>query len=104
MRPFCVATIGVILGIIIGLYLKSIAFFIFTILILLSVALKVKNKLSSYIIIIGTCFIVFCIYTLMMENNYAKITQKYDKQSITIQGIIVSNGNEKKYKIYKIFL
>ncbi len=27
MRPFCVATIGVILGIIIGLYLKSIAFF-----------------------------------------------------------------------------
>lgn len=98
MRPFCVATIGAILGIIIGLYLKSIAFFIFTILILLSVALKVKNKLSSYIIIIGTCFIVFCIYTLMMENNYAKITQKYDKQSITIQGIIVSNGNEKKYK------
>ena len=98
MRPFCVATIGVILGIIIGLYLKCIAFFICIMIIIISIVLKLKNKINYYVIIICTCFIVFYIYTLMLENNYTKITQKYDKQSITIQGIIVSNGNEKKYK------
>lgn len=98
MRPFCVATIGVILGIIIGLYLKSIAFFICIMIIIISIILKLKNKLNSCVIIIGICFIVFCIYTLMLENNYTKITKKYDKQSITIQGIVVTNGNEKKYK------
>lgn len=65
MRPFCVATIGVILGIIIGLYLKSIAFFICIMIIIINIILKLKNKLNSCVIIIGICFIVFCIYTLM---------------------------------------
>lgn len=98
MRPFCIATIGAILGIIIGLYLKSIALFLCIVIILISIILKLKNKLRLYITISSICFIIFCIYTLMMENNYEKITQKYDKQSITIQGIIISNGKEKKYK------
>lgn len=98
MRPFCIATIGAILGTIIGLYLKSIALFICIILIIIVIVFKLKNKLNSYVIISSTCLIIFCSYILMLENNYNKIVQKYDKQSITIQGIVVSNGNEKKYK------
>ena len=98
MRPFCVATIGGILGIIIGLYLRSIAFFICIMIIIICIVLKLKNRLNFYVVITSICFIAFCIYTLILENNYTKITQKYDNQSITIQGIIVSNGNDKKYK------
>ena len=98
MRPFCVATIGIVLGIIIGLYLKSMAFFIFVILVLVSLVLKLKNKLNFYLAISIICFIFFCSYMLILENNYKKITEKYDKQSITIQGVILSNGYEKKYK------
>ncbi len=98
MRPFCVAAIGTILGIIIGLYLNSIALFVCAICILIIIILKLKNKLKYYLIIFTVCFIVFDIYVLMLEKRYARVTESYNNQQIIIQGIIVSNGNEKRYK------
>ena len=98
MKPFCIASIAAIIGIVVGLYLKSIAFFLCIGLVIISVILKLKNKLKPYIIIGFSCIMIFCIYILILEDNYTKITNQYDEKPITVQGIIVSNGNEKKYK------
>ncbi len=95
MRPFCIAIIGTILGILTGLYLKSIALLLC---ILMLIILIVKKKLKDYIIIACICFIVFSIYVMSLENKYERIVHKYDKQQIILQGIVISNGKEEKYK------
>ena len=47
--------------------------------------------------------IIFSVYVCYLENNYLEIKKTYNKQQIRIQGIIISNGNQKKYKTqYKI--
>lgn len=105
MSPFCIATIGAILGIIIGLYLlKSIAFliiiFIFLLLILSYLFAKQYTKIICIFVI---CFSLFYSYTTFLEKNYEMINQTYDKQEVNIKAIIVSDGEEKEYKdVYQI--
>ena len=80
MRPGCIAAIGAILGIIIGLYLKSIAFFICIMIIIINIILKLKNKLNSCVIIIDICFSFnffnnsfFCIFKLFISFSKIEI-------------------------------
>lgn len=98
MRPFYIVSISAILGIITGLYLKSIALLLCVLMILVCIFLKLKKMLDKYVIIGCICFTLFCFYTLLLERNYKQVWKKYDKQTITIQGVVVSNGNQKKYK------
>lgn len=109
MRPFCIATIGSVLGIIMGLYLNSIAFFILISAILITFTFfyflfNIKNK--TCIKIIGT-FLLFClfffIYTNLMESNINKINKKYDNKEVIITAIVTSDKISKDYKdIYTI--
>ena len=98
MRPFYIVSISAILGIITGLYLKSMALLLCVLMILVCIFLKLKKMLDKYVIIGCICFTLFCFYTLLLERNYKQVWKKYDKQTITIQGVVVSNGNQKKYK------
>lgn len=97
MRPFCIATIGTILGIIIGLYLKSIAFFLLIILLCISLIFIFK-KHKKYIIIFFISFILFYAYITFLENNYNQITKEYNNQELQIHAIIISSPQEKEYK------
>ncbi len=101
MKVFLIASIGTILGIIMGLYLKSITLFIlfFIICILLCIITKKYKYIFSFFIF----FILFYTYTVIVENNYKNIYETYENKEIKIQGIIVSNPEEKEYKnVYKI--
>ncbi len=109
MRPFCIATISAILGIIMGLYLKSIAFFVIlfiTFLIVIFVLYKNIYSIHKYIkvsIIFIICFSIFYLYTFLLEQNYQKIDTTYDNQEIQIRAIVVSGKTEKEYKdVYEI--
>lgn len=98
MRPGCIAAIGAILGIIIGLYLKSIA-----LLLCVGFIIIIYIKHNKNIRILMFFIIIFSVYVCYLENNYLEIKKTYNKQQIRIQGIIISNGNQKKYKTqYKI--
>lgn len=108
MRPFCIATIGAILGIIMGLYLQSITFFVLIVTIffnlIFSIALKtyIKTILKVSLILI-TFFLLFYCYTTLLERESAKINQTYDGQEVEITAIITSDKNEEEYKdVYEI--
>lgn len=105
MRPFCIATIGGILGIIVGLYFKSIALFVvvFILLVLfithfLIKPFRGKKKTITILVIFLISFILFESTTVLQENNFAKINRKYHQQEIEIQAIVVSDKVEKEYK------
>lgn len=113
MRPFCIATIGVILGIIMGLYLKSIALFVVLLLILISCIVvlhfiqrqsnRKEGKYIKTISIFAICFFSFWIYVSCLENSYDQINQRYDKQEVEIKAIVISNKVKKEYKaMYQI--
>lgn len=110
MRPFCIATIGGILGIIVGLYFKSIALFIVVVILLvlfithfLIKSFIGKKKAIAILIIFLISFILFESYTILEEDNFEKINRKYHQQEIEIQAIVVSDKLEKEYKdIYHI--
>ncbi|MGN1270149.1 MAG: DNA internalization-related competence protein ComEC/Rec2 [Clostridia bacterium] len=95
MRPFCIAALGTILGIIMGLYFKSIAFFVVIIIIIFIVIFK---KYVKQLIIFLICFLLFCAYICILENKYTNICKTYNNKQIKIHGIIVSNTQEKEYK------
>lgn len=110
MRPFCIATIGGILGIIVGLYFKSIALFVmaFILLFLFITHFLIKpfigkKKAITILIIFLISFILFESTTVLQENNFEKINRRYYQQEIEIQAIVVSDKVEKEYKdVYHI--
>jgi len=109
MRPFCIATIGGILGIIVGLYFKSIALFVILILPILFILLffihpfKEKRKAIKIFAIFLISFILFESYTTLQENNFAQINKKYAQEEIEIQAKVIADKTEKEYKdVYHI--
>ena len=101
MRPFCIATIGGILGIIVGLYFKSIALlvilFILTTLVILLLKNISKEKIRMIIIfLIG--FVLLESLTIWQENNFEQINEKYAQKEIEIQAIVINDKIEKEYK------
>ena len=101
MRPFCIATIGGILGIIVGLYFKSIALlvilFILTTLVILLLKNISKEKIRMIIIfLIG--FVLLESLTIWQENNFEQINKKYAQKEIEIQAIVINDKIEKEYK------
>ena len=82
-----------------GLYLKSIALFVFIICIFLCIITKKYKYIFSFLIF----FILFYTYTIITENNYKNIYETYGNKEVKIQGIIISNPEEKEYKsVYEI--
>lgn len=105
MRSFCIATIGTILGIIMGLYSNSIVSFIFIFIIIILYIMKINfmQKYKKIIFIFVICFLSFNIYTFLLEQNYKKINKIYNNQEVEIQAIVISDKIEKEYKdVYKI--
>lgn len=100
MQPFCIAAIGAILGIVTGLYLNSIAFLLgLIILLILFLKLKSNNKFKKIIILFSIFYIIFFGYTINIEKKYNRIINEYKQQEVIIQGIVVSNVKEKRYKV-----
>lgn len=95
MKPFCIATITAVLGIIMGLYLKSIALFVLFSLLIIILFLKTKK---SYYLIFLACFIAFYSYITILENQYEKVWQSFGNQEVKIQAIVISNPEQKEYK------
>lgn len=102
MKPFCIATIASVLGIITGLYLKSIVLFVLILVPIIVCYIYFKNY-RKYIMVFLICFILFFTYILVKEKKYVEVIEKFENQEIEIQGIIVSNVQEKEYKnVYEI--
>lgn len=118
-RPICIAAISSIIGIIMGLYLQSIAsflfaIFLFTIGICFFVFQKVKNypKRNQQIIqtkiiqtILLSCIfsLSFFSYCLFLENHYQTIYQNYDSKECHFVAIVLATQKEKEYQtIYEI--
>ena len=102
MRPFCIATIGGILGIIVGLYFKGIAlfvmFFILFIIFMISLFTKLIKKKRKVFAIFFISFILFYSHIYLKENNYANINQKYAQKEVEVQAIVIKDRIEKEYK------
>lgn len=102
MKLVCIATIGTILGIIMGLYLKSIVLFIL-INIFFIILCAIIKKYFKYIFTFCICLILFYTYTTILENRYCNIIKTYDKQDLQIRGIIISSPQDNEYKkTYKL--
>ena len=101
MRPFCIASIGSILGIILGLYFSNIAFFLcLGIGILIFMFYPKSFKILCYFYI---CLIIFYSYTHILESSYKKTIEQYDQKELTIKAIVVSDAQNKDYKdVYQI--
>lgn len=101
MRPFCIASIGSILGIILGLYFSNIALFLCILFGILVFIIYPKSfKILCYFYI---CFIFFYSYTHIMESNYEKAIEEYGEKEVTIKAIVVSDAQDKEYKdVYQI--
>lgn len=101
MRPFCIASIGSILGIILELYFSNIAFFLcilFGILILIIYPKSFKILCYFYI-----CLTFFYSYTHILESSYKKNIEQYAQKEVIVKAIVVSNAQDKEYKdVYQI--
>ena len=100
-RPILIATIGYIIGILWGLYLKSIVpFIIFSILILIIF----KNKIRKYkqiILLILISSIISNTQINILNNKYNNLYKNINE--VKVIGTIVSEPQEKEYKtVYKI--
>ncbi len=110
MRPFCIATMGTILGIIMGLYLKSIALFVLLLIILvlfiISLNIITHNAFTQYkkiIFIFLICLILFYAYTYFLEKGYTEVNKTYDNKKVEIEAIVISDKVQKEYKdVYQI--
>ena len=104
MRPFCIATIGGILGIMVGLYFKGIALFVmFFILFMILLFTKLIKKKGKVLAIFLISFILFYSHIYLQENNYANINQKYARKEVEVQAIVIKDRIEKEYKdVYHI--
>lgn len=94
-RPLCIATICYIIGIIMGLYLSSFGIVFLLCFLLLIIAFKINKKICIYIliIIIGFSYIKFIDYSY--EKDYGLVNSK---ENYIIEGIVVSDKRDKKYK------
>lgn len=111
-RPICIATISSIIGIIMGLYLKGIAPFIYFILGISSLFLLLlfytkkfqKNKAILYTAGVFLLFLfLFFLYICHLENTYQKIYHAYYSQELEIEGYVIESPEEKEYQyVYKI--
>lgn len=97
MKSFCIASVGAIIAIIMGLYCKSIVLF-FMLCFLFLLLFFITKKKHTHVILFIFCFIAFYSYTCLLENEYEQISSSYDNQEIKMQAVIVSNGEEKEYK------
>ncbi len=103
----CVASIGTILGIIMGLYLKSIAFFVFLIsfifLLLIFTCKKVFIKKNiTLCLIFLVCILIFYLYVGFLESKYNRIYQ-YDNDELKLEAIVVTDAEKQEYKdVYTI--
>ena len=115
-RPILIITLGILTGIIVGLYL-NIAPFVFCVLIFGTIIFKIVNFRSktNYMRILKVFiknniillfFISACvssIYLINCRNNYEKIYREFN--SNTIVATVISNKDETEYKYsYKIRL
>ncbi len=108
-----------------GLYLKSVALFVFAfIIVMLTIkailsymhtTAQTKNKFilhsttgfcnfshtikkCKYILIFLIFFTLFYTYTVVSENNYQKIYETYANKEVLVQAIVMSKPEEKEYK------
>lgn len=105
MRPFCIVAIGTILGIIIGLYLQSIAFFllIFILFLIILINILTKKIFAKIIYIFFVCLFFFYAYICFLEKKYNDVNYNYDNKEIEFQAIVISDKTEKEYKdVYEI--
>lgn len=101
-----IATIGFIIGIILGLYCKSIAllFFILTISLIILIILKKEKILDKkkifFSIILIISIIISNLYVSILEENYNTTYKNLSKikEDTSVTGIIVSKIQEKEYK------
>lgn len=103
MKLFCVASIGTILGTIMGLYLKSIALFILLYICMIFLfCLFMKRKIVPFLPLF-ICIIIFYTYVTLLENQYKQMWSRYGGEEVKIEAIVISNPKEKEYKnIYEI--
>ncbi len=118
-RPILVVTIGYIIGIILGLYLKSLALFcvflsvlIFIFFIIKSSFISVRRYLRYIKLILNFKVIILILISSTIGYKYTtKINYKYEEtynvmqkqESLETEGVVISNKKESKYKnIYKI--
>lgn len=105
MRPFCIATTGAILGIIMGLYLNSIAFFVslFILFLMFILSLFLFPQYIKIIAILSICIVSFYSYVSILENNHKKVSQNYNKKELQVKAVVVSDKVAKEYKdVYEI--
>jgi len=97
MKPFCIATIGSFIGIIMGLYLKSIALFVLIFILMISILFNKK------LIIVFIFAVLFFGYICIIEKNYDNVIEKYENKDVMVIAEVISNGEIKEYKTtYKI--
>ena len=113
IRPILTATIGYLIGIIMGLYLKNIVLFyvliavITLILYILKLKIKFLRRYLRYIKLVVNFKVIILIlitsligykYTSNLNNKYEETYDKMEKQNtIEAEGIITSNVKEKDY-------
>ena len=130
MKPLIYATIGAILGIISGVYFKSISLFFFILIVLLMILLvglifylsnkslnnfiknkfknkmknKIKNKFKKKNLIFFIIFyMLFFSYTIYIENRIDYISKILKDREVNIQASVVEKIKEEKFKVkYKI--
>ena len=84
-----------------GLYLKSIAFFVIVLIAL--ILCFIFKKHFKYIIVFLLFFTLFYSYIAITENAYEKRYEEYGKSNVLIRGIVVSSPDKKEYKnVYEI--
>ena len=104
-RPVLIATLGLIIGIIGGLYVMIVPFIFMVFIIMISIKKNlIQNKLArrikrwitrSGMLVFSTFFIIGAVYTKYLELDYEKIQTNLD--NVKIKGTIISNKEEKSY-------
>ncbi len=84
-----------------GLYVKSIAFFVIALIAL--ILCFIFKKYIKYIIVFLLFFTLFYSHTAITENAYKKRYEEYGESNVLIRGIVVSSPDKKEYKnVYEI--
>lgn len=102
MRTFAIASIASILGIIVGLYFYHIAFLSCVFLTFLILAI-ILPKYRMHLFLCFLFFTIFYFYISNLEKNHLQKLENYGEQEVKIKAIIVSNPQDKDYKlVYEI--
>ena len=101
MKPFCIASVGIILAIFTGLYLNSIVLFLIICIIIGMIGIFTKAFLKQELkifLIFAISFIAFFSYTIFLEKQYEQNCKQYGNSEVKIQGIVISKPEQKEYK------